>query len=341
MKRIQTLLVINYVMDQGHPLLSHQAQAVNRLAGQFKRVFVITGSKGKCDIPSNVTIFSINWKNGNRIRSSIRFLRIAAPLVLKVRPVSIFSHMTEVQSLLIAPLSKVFGIRHYLWYAHSHRSLYLRWCELMLTGIISSTPGSCPTKHGHRHIIGQAIDSDEYAFILPNNNRLVRLVHVGRFDPSKNIRGIIESVICFQQRYPETSFTQIGNPSTKKAQQYASDIKSQFNKNIIFLDSIQRSNIPDTLREYNCFIHAYRGSLDKALIEATMLGLPVVTLNGEYQNIFGTWVNLPNPSLNEELVALQNLSLDELQRELKLRRKIAEESHSLNNWIDELARILR
>ncbi len=54
------------------------------------------------------------------------------------------------------------------------------------------------------------------------------------------------------------------------------------------------------LQTYDCFIHSFQGSLDKTIVEATFLGLPVITINNEYRNIFGSW-NLTNKGMNNSL----------------------------------------
>ncbi len=328
-------------MDRFHPLLAHQFQAVNSLSERFDHVTVITGDQRGTLLRGNVTIINAEWIAGHRIRSSFRFLRLALKTIRSRRPSVVFSHMTEVQSFLLSPFTRAFGIKHYLWYAHAHRSIYLRICELMLNGIISSTEGSCPVKHSKKFLIGQAIDANDFVFKSKEDLSLNKLVHVGRFDPSKDIGGILETVEKLRIDFPEIHFTQIGNPTTEKARSYATSLKFAYGKRFDFSESVSRSEIPKLLEDYDCFIHAYVGSLDKSLVEATMLGLPVVTLNREYQSIFGTWSDRLNPSLYDEYIALRNLRSDGLRQKLILRRKIAEQDHSLNNWINQLTNILQ
>lgn len=335
------LLVINYAMDQFHPLLAHQFQAVYRLAERFDRVTVITGVQRGTFPAGNVTIVNAEWIAGRRISSSFRFLRLALKTIRGRRPSVVFSHMTEVQSLLLSPFTRFLGIRHYLWYAHAHRSIYLRISEFMLDGIVTSTQGSCPVKRSKKLLIGQAIDTYDFKFKSKDDLKLNNLVHIGRFDPSKDISGILQSVESLQTNFPEIQFTQIGNPTSKKAKEYASLLKFTYNTRFLFLESVPRSEIPKVLTDYDCFIHAYIGSLDKSLVEATMLGLPVITLNKEYQKIFGTWSDRLDVSLHDEYTALSNLELNDLRQKLIFRRRIAEKNHSLDNWVDKLTDILQ
>jgi hypothetical protein len=82
--------------------------------------------------------------------------------------------------------------------------------------------------------------------------------------------------------------------------------------------------------------------LDKALLEATISGLPVITLNREYVEIFGRWNKSTfHLDLRSELTALQRLNESEITSELIQRSALVRENHSLNSWITKLACILQ
>lgn len=338
--------MINYCMDEEDRLLSHQIQAVNRLAESFVDVYVITGKIGKYKSPPNVHVMSSQWKSGYNILNALRFLSIALRFVVSKRPISIFSHMTDVQTALLAPFTKLLGIPHYLWYAHTHPSIFLRWGKFWVTGIITSTIGSCPIKGPKVLAIGQAIDPDDYNFNkLGSSYSLNNFVHIGRFDPSKNIEQIIRSLQEFRKAHPGISLTLIGQPSTPAATVHAAQIIKKYEEDVKdgwlnFRDSIPRSEVSVELLKYDCFIHAYTGSLDKALVEATMVGLPIATINPEYLVEFGPWSKGSQVSLLEELDAINGESSENLGSELYNRRKICEEKHSIAHWSESLTDIL-
>jgi glycosyltransferase involved in cell wall biosynthesis len=332
-------------MDEDHPLLSHQTQAVNELAKVFGTVYVITGILGKYTPPSNVKVFSSEWVQGNRALNALKFLRLAIHLLLNVKPSFVFSHMTDVQSCLIAPVTKILRIPHFLWYAHAHKSVWLQLAHHFIDGIITSTSGSCPIKGSKVQYIGQAVDPNEFPFhpkvkFTPSN-----FVHVGRLDPSKRIEILIETLVEFRISETNASLTLVGNPSTELAKNYSQGIKEKYAAYVKsgwlnFRSAIPRRAVPETLNEFDLFIHAYTGSLDKTLIEATLIGIPVATLNPEYQEQFGRWSTFENPTLMQEIVALASVSDEKLTQELLIRRKTCEEKHSTANWVNSLARIL-
>ena len=89
-------------------------------------------------------------------------------------------------------------------------------------------------------------------------------------------------------------------------------------------------------------MHAYKGSLDKTLIEATLAGLPVVTLNLEYLHIFGSWLpgNIDNVSLDTELNFLNEMDVVSRVSEVRRRQAIALSGHTLNSWAKKLSELL-
>lgn len=337
--------MLNYCMDTEHPVLSHQVQAVNSLANVFDEVVVITGQLGTFQVSKNVRVISSNWTKEQPIRNFFKFMRVILPMLLTQEFTSIFSHMTEVQSALISPITKLLRIRHYLWYAHAHRSKYLVWCHFWLTGIITSTPGSCPIGGSKVHPIGQAINNEDFVFTAKEKLMLTEFIHIGRFDPSKRVENIIQAIMQIRSLGGDQRLKLIGSPSTNSAKIEAQKLKAKYSFAVSegwlqFIDSIPRSSVTAYLLDSDVFIHSYIGSLDKTLVEATMIGLPVVTINPEYISQFGSWSMAVPVTLVDEVEALLACAPKELTFELQRRREYSVLSHSLLHWTDELSRIL-
>jgi glycosyltransferase involved in cell wall biosynthesis len=334
-------------MDENHQVLSHQVEVVNRLAGKFDQVTVLTGKVGKFDVAENVSVISFNWIEGRRIKSILKFLRIFINTVLKEKFSVVFSHMTSVHSAFVSPITKIKGIKHYLWYAHTSNGIYLQILKLLTDGIITSTPGSCPVKGKKVFPIGQSIDVKRFIKRNRNFNEIRKLIHIGRFDPSKNIDLIVEVVGKLRDKDRDLQLEIIGSPSTERYKFEAKKIIDKYNSSynwLKFTPYISRDLIPKAFLEADCFIHAFEGSLDKTLVEATFSGLPVITINNEYRKIFGSWHlnNLGNKSsLEDEAMALFAVPADRLEIEIDRRHKIAVDNHEILGWVDRLVRILK
>ena len=102
--------------------------------------------------------------------------------------------------------------------------------------------------------------------------------------------------------------------------------------------------MPKQTSHYGLFLNLFIGSLDKTLVEATLMGLPVVTWNQEYCREFGTWSKgHASESISfiiDEINALQHISDDEYVREVYRRYELAKQNHSLDSWIIRLLAIL-
>jgi len=337
----RTLVILNYAMDLQDSIFSHQVEAVIRLSPFFPKVVVVTSKSGEYQVPDNVTVKSSEWKRGRPISNLLNLLRVCLP-ILRQNTV-VFSHMTDVQSAILSPITRILGIRHYLWYAHTSHSIYLRWANLWVNSVVTSTAGSCPITSHKVIAVGQAINPEIFSFNKRNGGKLVAGVHIGRLDQSKRIEMLIQE--CEKIRhlgYPVT-FCQIGSPSIKEFSNYQNLIqdKARNLKWVEIQNSISRDKLPIILQAKDFFIHAFDGSLDKSLVEATMCGLPVLTTNKEYLREIGSWTGDLSSTLSEQYLFLTRMNRGKLQDELVRRQKLCLEFHSISHWQSELSQLLR
>lgn len=344
------LMVMNYSMNSDNLVFSHQVKIVKALTAHFDLVEVVTSEPYRGPVLPKVSIVDTNWQPGKAFRNIFLFYVRTLPVLFRNRKGVVFSHMTEVQSMLISPFCVLFRIRHFLWYAHANRSKYLLFNHFVTQGIITSTKGSCPIKGRKVFPIGQAVDVSEFH----NNNRLpnvppVNWYHVGRIDPSKRIELIIDSLNCFRNSYPNLQLHLYGEPSSSIHSQYFQSLKNRYCKEpfsnwVHFYGKLPNSLLAKEAVKHDGFIHAFEGSLDKSLIEAILLKRIVVSSNHEYLRYFiGQKPNTELDSagnLKYQLHQVYESSSEKLLEEISRKYRIAEEEHSLNNWIRKLMIIL-
>ena len=332
-------------MDRNDPLLSHQYEAVDGLAKKYSNITVITGRVGKVTTNPKIQIISTNWVQGHNIRNLLKLALKAIPEIMHGDFQSVFFHMTDLQCALFSPLIRLRKRRQFLWYAHTFKSRYLIFASKWVTGVVTSTNGSCPLTGEIVWPIGQAIDEEKFRPISFDVLDLNKLIHIGRFDKSKNINRLISSAEELRKSFSEIELTIIGSTANKQSQNWANELLLQSRQKVemgwlSFKEAIPREEFSIEMAKNGCFFHCYLGSLDKTLIEATMLCVPVVTMNPEYIEIFGTWSNKTFSDLEGEYRALRSLSEDEIRDELAKRLKIARERHSLHHWVDQLTALL-
>lgn len=335
----QTLLVFNYAMDPNDPIFSHQFDAIVGLARKFRNVVVITQKQESLALPFNVQVFNLNWSTGRNFSNSIRFFNALNRVLIESKPEIVFSHMTEKLSLLAAPILKILRIPHFLWYAHTSSSLSLKISSHIVDAIFTSSTGSCPIVTSRVQILGQAIDVSKFRGKVSQISHPKNYVHVGRLDKSKNIDLLIEQVLV---KSSGNTLTLIGAPSNSEATIYWENIKSKYSKflssqELIANGPIPRSELPALLGRYDVFIHAFNGSLDKSILEATACGLPVVTTNPEYLSFIGCWSEkFDKLDLSAEINAFMNMPLNAREIELERRANLVKENHSFDSWVEKI-----
>lgn len=336
-------------MDESSQVFSHQIGIVNEIAKYFEKVTVLTGKAGTYKVLPNVEVFTSNWIPGKRIISSLKVVSLFLKLLYQKRFNLVFSHMTSVQSALVSPVTKMLRIKHYLWYTHTSDNLALRVAHKLTNGVLTATAGSCPITGSKIHVVGHSIDISMFKKKIKVDFPISKFIHVGRFDASKNIELIINALKGFREGGQDITFVNIGSPSGKNHDDYYKKIIEKVDTGVdkVWLDfktAIPRNLLSEVMQKQNAFIHAFEGSLDKAVLEATFMGLPVVTINPEYLKIFGSW-NLDDKSknhgLSEELKHLFSVSEVELQKEVDRRYELAKQDYDLVGWGVRVSKILK
>ena len=335
-------------MDEENQLLSHQAEIVNLIAREFDHVSVLTGYIGKVAVPSNVTLKSYNWVKGKKI-SNISNLIKSFILIKRNNDISVvFSHMTLMQSLIILPLTKYLRIKHYLWYAHKSKNIYLQLSYKIFDGLITSTRNSCPVKNGKVYPIGQTINAEKFTPKNLIDYPIKKLIHIGRFDPIKNISEIIKVVEKSRVHFPNLTLDIVGSASSISSAKYEQEIKSLYAQSVTqgwlkFFPGVPREDIPYLFKKSHAFIHSCDAALDKVILEANLSNLPVITSNKEFIKSFGSWTENSNPiqvNLLDELNAALKTPKFELEKIINKRYQETLSNHELSGWTTRLLKVI-
>ena len=321
------LLVINFSMDASHSALSHQQEVVAKLSEHFQQVTVITGEPPTAPIPINVEVQTIKWRVGSPVRNGARLAFKFFRILIINRPSVVFSHMVPIHAAVTSPISRLFKVRHVLWYAHAVTPLSLRFANLFVDQILTSTPGSCNLTSRKVVPIGQGVDSKLFQFRDRSFGSLVNLVYVGRTDASKNIPEIIDAVTSAKLIFPKLQLAIIGGGPPLSE-----------NLNLPWVrvrGRAARSELPLVYGNADVFIHAFRGSLDKVLVEAALSGLPVITENDEFQKIFRIF-GIRSAPISDQLVNLLSSDESVISEIVESNYQTALTKHELAGWITKI-----
>lgn len=336
---------MNYSLDPSNTIFSHQREIVEKLSSKFVSTAVISAYGSNVKIKNldnrNILHLVIDWEENKSIRNISRACLILIKALCCFRPQLVFFHMADTLAAMFSPLLALFRIPQALWYAHASNSTRLKISRLFIKTIVSSTPGSFPEKDERVRYIGQSINTELFSFQERSLESPIHAIYFGRFDPSKKLDRVIEtSLINSDNKGLIDSLTIMGTPSNQKAEIYKDGLERRFkslieSQKLIFNPSVPRSTIPDLTKEYNLFIHSFEGSLDKVLLEATLLGLPVVTVNQEFINEFGYWSKC-GANLKEELLGYLDSDLKHRKAEVFRRHEIVLNNHGIDGWIEKL-----
>lgn len=345
------LAVITYAYDSRNMLFAHQVEIVKSLSPNFSLIYVLTRESNldsKFAAPSNVRVLTCPPQLRMQFLYFlwINFQLIHLRFFCEVR--TIFSHMTETSSLYIALSARILGVYHVLWYAHASKPLRLRLVTFFVNRILTSTKGSFPIPNRKVSAIGQAIDTTLFVpSALRDFSKSTKFIHIGRVDPSKNIHEIVSLFVQLDLFATGHTLTIVGEPSSKHHREYFNFLRNQYselliNGSLVFSGKIERGRIPSTVQSFDCFVHAFQGSLDKVLVESALLGLPIVSINGEFLREFGSWTEQSNVKLQleSELRSYLNSSTSERATLTQNRLEVAKANHSLINWSKKVVTLL-
>lgn len=345
------LIIVNYSMNPNSMVFSHQSEIALELAKVFDSVTVFTTESNPGPFPVNVRVVEVPWRKGSPFGNALRIIRIIVPYLIKNRRSIIFTHMADIHAALISPFTWLLRMHHVLWYAHARNSPYLVLASFFVKRVTSSTPGSCSLVVNRRKIrfINQGISVREFPFIFREKESRKEMIYYGRLDPSKNIDCLIELAELLNKCDESFKIDLYGAPMGLSSANYLESLKISGEElirkgTVNFFDPIERTNLSKQTSHYGLFLNLFLGSLDKTLVEATLMGLPVVTWNQEYCREFGTWSeNHTSQSLSfiiDEIEALQHISDSDYRREIHRRYELAKQNHSLDSWVTRLLPVL-
>lgn len=347
----KNLVVFAYAFDPEDMVFSHQYRAILELTKHFDKVTVIANTVDKNIISSEkLKVWNLRWDKYPFPINALRLYFFFITTLFSINNLSstvVFSFMTESHAALIGPITKVLGIRHILWYAHTSLPLRLHLARMMVDRVVTSTKASVSFTDKKTVYIGQMVEEGMFLTKEERNYSLsTNWIHIGRIDPSKNIDFIIQSFLKYQCTQPQSRLTLIGK-STIGFQDYENSLKVKYarqiaKRQIIFAGKKTQKEISLNLSISHLFVHAFTGSLDKTLIEAAFSAIPIVTCNtgflSEFGSFYADWRHCGEFEVLFECELDSWLNSTSLEREslAQSRRRLAKERHSFNHWISNL-----
>ncbi len=292
------LLIITQKIDKNDPVLGFFCRWVEEFARHCKVVTVICLEKGKYSFSENVKVLSLGKESG---RSKIKYILNFYRHIWKERKNynSVFVHMNQIYVILGYLVWKALNKKIGLWYAHGHVSFSLKIAEKLSDIIFTSTKNGFRLKSEKVKIVGQGIDTDFFKPLKNKpKNKIFKIITIGRISPIKDYETLINAIEILKNKDIKFSVEIIGSPGTLKQEQYFQKIKNvvndkKLNNFIYFLGPKSNREILRYLQRADLFVNMSRtGSLDKAILEAMAVELPILTCNESLSEVLGDKKNI-------------------------------------------------
>lgn len=333
------LLIFTQKVDIDDPVLGFFHRWIEEFSKHFEKVSVVCLYKGKYDLPKNVEVFSLGKEEG---KSKFTYIYRFYKYIFTLKYDSVFVHMNQIYVILGGLFWRLSVKKVGLWYAHGHVPFSLRIAEKLTNNIFTSTESGFRLKSKKKNVVGQGIDTDLFGLKNDSKNEKFEIISVGRISPVKDYETLINSIKILADK--NINVTIIGDVGLVEQKKYFSELKkSAAGLNVHFTGGISNNEIVDYLQKSDLFINtSHTGSLDKAILEAMSVGLPVLTCNEALIGILGEYEDSlmfskeNSEALVEKIKYIMNMkNSSELGKSL---RNIVVENHSIKKFIEKIVK---
>lgn len=284
------------------------------LAEQCEWVTVVPLRLGHAKLPANVDVITL--PETPPLGAAGRALAVSRGLVRafrRNRPNLVIAHMCPDYALVASPWCRVFGARLALWYAHGSVTRRLRLATAVSDVVLTSTSEGFNLASRKKRVVGQGVDVEAFRpkarqkVPPPSSARetlawRVRIAAVARLSEAKGQRVMVDAVGIMAKKGVDVELDLIGPPLTESDMAYRDLVFEEaraagLSSRVSLIGPIANARLPDLLAGYDLFYTASStGSLDKAILEAMAMGIPVVGWNA-------AWSALLPAELQEVLVS--------------------------------------
>ncbi len=343
------ILIFTQIVDIEHPILGFFHEWIIEFAKYCSHIHVVCLYEGIHKLPSNVTVHSLGKEKGvGRFVYLHRFFLY----IWKLRNEydSVFVHMNQIYVILGGLLWRATGKNVCLWYAHGSVSFSLRVALMLVHSVVTSTKEGFRLQSKKVHVVGQGINTIRFNNENQDlgNSGVVRIIYVGRIAQIKKCEILIKALYSLVSEGVDTNVTFVGDcQENPKYYNILMDLveKYQLKDVVKFIGAVKNEQLPSYIRYVDIFANtSTTGSLDKAGLEALACGVPVITCNEAYRDLFGPYAERlmyenDNPKILAKKILALIRSFDRENVSLYLKGRVLKE-HSIETLIPKILGIL-
>jgi glycosyltransferase involved in cell wall biosynthesis len=342
------IIFVTQLLDPSDPVLGFVGTLLAPLAARCGRLLVIANEIR--DIPKGVDaeFESLGKERGDgRLRRAMRYERLLMRLARDGRYGGLFAHMSPVYASLASPILRPRGIRVVLWFAHPTDSWRLGLAERLSSSVLTSLPGAYPRSSAKAIAVGQAIDTERWRFVPPQDpGPTMQVLALGRTSGVKGFPVVIKAVKRAREDGLAVHLRLVGPSTTPAEQRHRSELvrlirNLELEDEVELLDGVPPHAVPEFVARADVVLNATRaGSGDKTIFEAMASGRLVVVSNPAFAELLsGLPVTLAYPAGDVEAVvdrlrAIAALSPAEREHTARELRDRIIRRHSVSSWAD-------
>jgi len=353
------LLIITQKVDQNDDILGFFHDWIKEFAKRCELVTATCLFKGEYHLPENVKVMSLgketknfqfsifNFQLINKLKYTLKFYRY----IWQERNNydAVFVHMNQVYVILGGWLWRLMGKKIGFWYAHGATPFSLKIAEKFAEKIYTSTKGGCRLKSNKINVVGQGINSEIFKpDFSKKKSEVFKIITVGRISPSKDYETLLKAAEVLIKEGYKLKVDIIGAAGIAEQNKYFDDLKKMtkdrgVEEKINFVGAIANKNIIDFLQPADLFVNAsHTGSLDKAILEAMAVGLPVLTCNEAAREIlkdFAEQTTFPMGdffALADKIKSIMSMDSNEKEELGKSLREIVVRQHNTAGLINKI-----
>ncbi len=347
---MKNLLIIAQKVDAEDDLLGFFIDWIKEFSNNFDNVFVITLSKGKYELPSNVQVYSLGKEHG-----SSKFVRLVTyyKLLFRLVPKSngVFAHMSPIFAVSSWPVTFIFRKKIILWYLHRSVTFRLKLANLLCYKIVTAAKESLLFKSNKIIETGHGINIEKFRTKRDWTGDRFRLLSVGRISKIKNYETLIKAAKILQEKNIEVEIKIVGQPVMSADTEYMNYLKTlneklALRREIEFVGFVPFSKIADYYKNSDLVVGLTpQGGIDKTILEAMASGCLVLTSNPVNKKYFGSYSDdllfgYGNPeNLAEKIEFLIRMPVQKKEEMSRFLVNSIEENHNLLDLIVKLSRL--
>lgn len=341
------LLICAQAVDRNDPILGFFHRWLEEFAQHCEQVLVFAQRTGEYSLPANVSVFSLGKEDGlSRPQQVLRFMK----LMWEKREAydAVFVHMSPEYVLAGGVFWQLLGKRIMLWYTHKDVSWRLRAAVVLADVIVTASKESFRLETPKVRIMGHGIDTELFKPGIPNPGVGVRILTVGRISSTKRLLEMLEVLDELERHGENFHFTIVGKPMTASEFAYGKELeqaiaKRPYASKVHMQGSVEHTKLPALLSQADIFLNfSTTGSMDKAVLEAMAVGVPVITSNEAFRKLLdphGLWVFSSEPRVVCNTIEQFMKRADRAQVSQLLRKEV-QEHHALSRLIPAIIREL-